>query len=115
MGRKEEGDTDNSNLFRAELLSLFPNAESLTIWAQCFAYSFSFSLMGLLSLIAESSLLYIVIKADNRYGSAWTQSLWDQDEKQMQSAYSANGFSISAKDKMGKDKKEFWLVIHKQG
>merc|ERR1712228_338421 len=102
--QKKREETDVSNLIRSELLSIFPNIETLIIWAVYDTHSWSFSLIGLLSLISESKLSQIIIKARrNEYSSIWTQTLWNSEQQILRKAYSAKKFSISSNDHMGSD------------
>ena len=73
--------------------------------------SFSFSLFGLLSLIAESNLNQITIKGENDEGPTWLESVWKADWAALQQAYSARGFSILPAGEDETPFGEFWLKI----
>merc|ERR1712228_708533 len=114
---KKREDTDVRNLIRSELLSIFPNVQTLIIITTGYDGSdlWSFSLIGLLSLISESDLSQIIIKTVKRNNTTWTQKLWNSEEKSLKKMYSAKKFVISASDNMGTDDEypEFWLKIKK--
>merc|ERR1712228_340360 len=112
---KKREDTNFSNLIRSEFLSIFRRIQTLIIWAAYKDASWSFSLNGLLSLISESNLSQIIIKARNSDDSpTWTRTLWNTEEEILKIEYSAKQFSISSSDKMGSDGNEFWLIIKKK-
>merc|ERR1712228_460006 len=106
---KKREDTDVSNLIRSEFLSIFSNIQTLTIWAAYNTFSWSFSLIGLLSLISESDLSQIIIKAIrfNEDSPIWTQTLWNSEEESLKKMYSAKQFRISSSDNMGARQNEF--------
>merc|ERR1712228_629678 len=84
---------DFTNLFRSELLSLFPNAESMII--QSVIRSFSMSMTNLLSLISSSNLKKIIIKTLKNKGKNWIETLWKSEERKLIKQYTANDYCIS--------------------
>lgn len=84
-----------SNLFRVELLSLFPNVQSIIVTS---SYGeFSMSMSNLLSSICESKLEKVVVKADGYY-SGWIEEVWQTEERDLEKHFEESGFDIQFKE-----------------
>eukprot|EP01084_Bolivina_argentea_P135459 238675_1 len=106
-------DTDYSNLFVSETLLIFKKVNSIIIQTTSPGglYSYSVSMICLLSLIESMSLDKVSVKAYNYYqGDNWIKALWNSDEKKLKKGYDDKKYDIS----MEKNKYEYWFVISKQ-
>ena len=83
---------DFKNLFRADLLSVFPNIEQVIIrTANCLS-SYSLSMSNLLSTISSSSVNKVVV--DSEGYTTWIWTLWKSEYAKLTKAFAANGFTI---------------------
>merc|ERR1712228_386162 len=87
------------NLFRPELLSLFPNAESMII--RSVIYSFSMSMTNLLALISTSNLKKVIIKTMKKEGNNWIETLWNLEKDILTKQYAEKDYNISVVDEDG--------------
>jgi len=100
-------DGDFSNLFRTELLSLFPNAQSIVVRAE----GNSMSMLNLLSLIRNSNLKKIVIKATKRKAK-WMDVVWQAEKELLTKQYEESGFDILFKEeKIGRDVWQMFEIV----
>merc|ERR1712129_111312 len=79
-------DDDFSNLFRKELVSLYPSANCLIIDTY---QRGSLSMIALLQLIAKSNLKKVVIK-----NGKWIEKLWQKEKATLTNQYNKNSFDI---------------------
>eukprot|EP01084_Bolivina_argentea_P084136 152252_1 len=107
---------DNTNLFRKDLLQIFPNVETLTISTTSAVgrTSYSISLMSLLSLIKTSALQKVIVKADSERVTKynWIDKLWVSKHVALQKTFIKQGYIICQRI-VEKETKilEYWLVI----
>ena len=87
-------DDDFTNLFRIDLLTLFPNAQSVIVDT----YEYSLSMSSILSLISASNLKKIIIKTRKIGGKNWIDRLWQTEKEILSQQYAENGFDILYKD-----------------
>ena len=100
--KREEGDF--SNLFRAELLQIFPTVKTMTIMAYDL---YTFSLSRLFRLISKSALEKVVVR-----GGTW---LTQQTTDQLKQTYQTAGYHINIEYKSDKyDYKYYECVISKK-
>ena len=91
---------DVTNLFRADLLSIFPNVEQVIIQTSGSTSSYSLSMGNLLSIISSSSLNKIIVDSDCahhgliQYGT-WINTLWQSESAILKKAFAIKGFTIS--------------------
>ena len=97
---KREGD-DFTNLFREELLSIFPNVEQVIIRTTYKDHSYSLSMSNLLSIISSSSLNRVVVDSQHEFydfeqqGPVWTNTLWRTEPEKLTQEFASNGFGIA--------------------
>ena len=104
--KREFGDL--TNLFRAELLSIFPNVEEVIIkTSYATNYSYSLPMSNLLSIISSSSLNRVVVDAQHfnlveaggQWGPIWINTLWRTESDKLTQEFASNGFTISYEEK----------------
>eukprot|EP01084_Bolivina_argentea_P089042 160747_1 len=127
-------DIDCSNLFLSEMLLIFKNVNTVFIKTteSNGLYSYSLSMICLLSLIEPRSLNKVIVKANSFYEDDnsdddddnsdwiykynWIKELWSSDEKRLKKCYEKNGYDIMVKieNEGNKRKEEYWFVINKK-
>ena len=99
---QREGD-DLTNLFQADLLSIFPNIEQVILRTTAADYSFSLSMDNLLSIISSTSLNIIEVDsycyADDVGQGTWINTLWQSESDKLTTEFASNGFTISFEQK----------------
>jgi len=86
---------DQTNLVKAELSSIFPNAQTVHIAAGHRVSQFSFSLLAFLSVLQKTQWKKIMIKARGTEEYAnWISVIWPLEGAIIEKAYKANKYSI---------------------
>ena len=119
---KERKEGDISNLFRDQLLQIFTNVTTVTIHTGYYDHymsndtdnKYTFSLLSLLSLIAESRLEKLLV-----IGGEWlnwsSEYDWKQEPKDLiEQKYNQSGYSIKVELIESWGYKEYHCVIERQ-
>merc|ERR1712232_774360 len=106
-------DNDFSNVVRKEIFLIFPKVTKLIVQTtQTGDGSYSFSLMAFLSMLCETNLRKIIIKAQFGYGNGgnWLSNVWQSDNERLSKAYDAKGYVVEMESSTV-DSKEAHLII----
>merc|ERR1712129_317259 len=108
MGKR--ANDDFSNLFRAELLSLFPNAQSIFVTS----INHTLSMPNLLSVLvsaADFNLNKIIVKT--QFGK-WMNEVWSSEQATLKEQFAENDFEIEYKEeKIGYDNWQMFVITRK--
>ena len=108
---------DFTNLFKAELLSIFPNIEQVIIRTAGVdgQSSYPLSMSNLLSIISSSSLNKIVVDSwcDFLFGEqgTWINTLWQSGQAHLENKFASSGFTISFEHEKDKWKHRYKFFI----
>eukprot|EP01084_Bolivina_argentea_P280498 479709_1 len=99
---------------RSEIFETFRNVKSLIIQTSSSSICYSLSLMRLLSLIQDTSVEQVIVKAithDNT-GNNWLRSVWDSSWIILKEIYAKQDFVISVKSVAKSKSNEYWFVVN---
>merc|ERR1712228_1080522 len=103
-GAKPKDDNDRMNILQPELAKIFPNVQTVHIYAGLRSHQYPFSLVAFLRLLQMTKWQKIVIKAEG--DNNWISVLWKSSQSTIEKQYDAHNYHIRH------DEEESSLFIH---